>query len=50
MRVRAKTDFGNAVEIIGFVTKYDAVYAVTIRQDGSLWEYPIDELTVIDSY
>lgn len=49
MRIRAKTKFRDVV-IIGFVTRYNETYAVAIREDGSLWNYPIRELTITDTY
>lgn len=49
MKIRAKTSFGTVVTIIAFVVKYDATYAVTIRANGTLWDYPIGDLTVLEN-
>ena len=48
MKIRAETRFTNVV-IVGFVSRGPETYAVVIREDGSLCEYPISELTVIDN-
>ena len=48
MKIAAKNKYGDIVTIIGFVVKYDKTYAVVIRNNGSLWDYPISELTIIN--
>ena len=50
MQIRAKTKSGDVVTIIGFVVKYDKTYAVTILRNGCLWEFPISDLTIIDTF
>lgn len=50
MQIRAKTIYDRVVTIVGFVCKYDKTYAVVIEQNGCLRDYPIEELTVIDTH
>ena len=50
MQIRAKTNTGRVVTIIAFVSRYNNTYAVTILPDGRLEDYPIENLTVIDTH
>ena len=48
MRIKAKTKWGAEVIIIAFVSKYNATYAAAIDKNGRIWDFPIEDLTVID--
>lgn len=50
MQIRARTSLGREVMIIAFVSRYNDTYAVTIDNNGRLWDYCIKELTVLDRY
>lgn len=49
MKIQAKTKLDKVVTIIAFVSRYNKTYAVTVDQNGRLWDYYIEDLTVIDS-
>ena len=52
MKLKAKVKYGSilneVVIIVSFVTRYNSTYAVAIRRDGSLHNYSIEDLIVID--
>ena len=49
MQIRAETKTGRVVTIIAFVSRYSKTYAVNILPNGKLQDYPIEDLTVIDT-
>ena len=48
MKIKAKTRFDRPVTIVGFVVKYDLTWAVVIHENGTLAEYRLDDLIVLE--
>lgn len=51
MWIKARTKYGQDVVIIGFVNRYNEVYAVTVEPEfGTIESYNIDILKITDSH
>lgn len=49
MPIKAVTRIGDIpCTIVGFVTKYDKLYVVVVYEDGSIRDFPREDIIVIE--
>ena len=49
MHIKAVTRLGERpCTIVGFVTKYDKLYVVVVYEDGSITDFPREDVIVIE--